>query len=150
MSCIGFLSAAHRQALAASAADGVPLSGFTSPPVGEGKLRRLRVLAGSVDPSIRASAAASRHTPPDVLERLALDPDLQVRRCVARNESAPARLLESLAVEGDRTVRGWVAANPASPRSVVGVLAGDPDPQVRAVAAWALRWPPPATGPEEG
>ncbi|WP_141006940.1 hypothetical protein [Nocardioides humi] len=140
---MGFLSPQQRAALAASSredAGGAPLSSFASPPASEGKVQRVRLLAGSADPVIRESAALSYHAPPDVLVALAADQQVGVRRCVARNEHTPAGLLVRLAADADATVRGWVAAHPAVPDGLLTVLASDPDPTVRAVVAWAEGW----------
>ncbi|MFT4288950.1 hypothetical protein [Nocardioides sp.] len=143
MSCLGFLSPQQRAALAASSRDdaaGAPLSSFASPPATVGKLRRLRALATSSDPTIRESAALAYLAPPDVLHRLASDPVASVRCCVARNDHATPSLLRRLAADPDPQVRGWVAANPAVPADVHERLAGDADPTVRAVLAWADGW----------
>jgi hypothetical protein len=140
MSCVGFLTPAQRAALAASSADGPPLSAFASPPPSEGKVRRVRLLAASTDVAIRESAALSYAAPPEVLESLAADDAASVRCCVARNERAPEWVLRSLAADPSPQVRGWVAANPSVPPALRDGLASDPDPAVRAVVAWAAGW----------
>jgi hypothetical protein len=140
MSCVGFLSPAQRAALAASSADGPPLSSFASPPHSAGKVRRVRLLAASPDSTIRESAALSYLAPVDVLEALAADDADGVRCCVARNERAPEWVLRSLAADPCPQVRGWAAANPSTPPSLRDELADDPDPGVRAVVTWAAGW----------
>jgi len=140
MSCLAYLTPGQRAALAASSADGRPLSSFASPPVTAGKVRRIRVLAESPDAAIRESAALSYCAPADVLSRLARDPVASVRCCVARNEHASKELLRALAGDHDAAVRGWVAAHRAVPADVRDRLAGDPDASVRAVVAWAVGW----------
>jgi hypothetical protein len=140
MSCVGFLTPAQRAALAASSAEGPPLSAFASPPHSEGKVRRVRLLASSERASIRESAALSYAAPPDVLESLAADGVTSVRSCVARNERAPDWVLRTLAADPSPQVRGWVAANVSTPPALRDGLASDPDPAVRAVVAWAAGW----------
>ena len=140
MSCLGFLGPQQRAALAASTADGAPLSSFASPAVSDGKVRRVRLLARSTDPRIRESAALSHHAPPDVLASLAADEEVGVRRCVARNERTRPAVLERLAADPDPYVRGWVAAHPAVPPALLDLLVEDADDCVRAVVAWAKGW----------
>ena len=137
---MSFLSPAQRAALAASTADGAPLSSFASPPASDGKRQRIRRLAESEQPRIRESAALAYHAPTDVLAALAADPVGSVRACVARNEHAPVDLLCRLAADPDPTVRGWVAAHKDVPGDVLAELADDADPAVRAVVAWAAGW----------
>jgi hypothetical protein len=140
VSCLGFLTPAQRAALAASSADGAPLSAFASPPATAGKVRRVRELATSGDVRIRESAALSHHAPSDVLAALAGDGSASVRACVARNPRVDLDLLWALAGDPSSVVRGWVAAHPGVPADLLARLAADPDPQVRAVVAWADRW----------
>jgi len=139
MSCVSFLTARQRAALRKSGGGG-PLSRFASPPVGEAKLRRLRLMA--LDPSqrIRESAALAVHAPADVLRALSRDGAASVRCCVARNPSTPAETLEALAADEDEQVRGWTAANSACPADVLARLASDPAETVRRVVAWARAW----------
>ncbi|GGF50486.1 hypothetical protein GCM10011519_25560 [Marmoricola endophyticus] len=141
MSCLGFLTAAQREALAASSAAGAPLSTFASPAASPGKTRRVRSLAGSADARIRESAALSAHAPHDVLTVLAGDPISSVRACVARNAGAGPLLLRRLSGDPEAVVRAWVAANPQVTDDVLQLLIGDADPSVRAVVEWAGRWP---------
>lgn len=140
MSCMSFLTPEQRAALAASTADGAPLSSFASPPASEGKVRRIRGLAGSPDPRIRESAALAYHAPADVLARLVADPVASVRACVARNEHTPVELLRRLATDPVPAVRGWVAAHRDVPADVLAGLEDDTDAAVRAVVAWAAGW----------
>ncbi|MDT0203517.1 hypothetical protein [Nocardioides sp. AE5] len=140
MSCVSFLSPQQRAALAASSADGAPLSSFASPPVTPGKLARIRALSSSDSARIRESAALSYHAPADVLTALATDPEPMVRRGVARNHATPPAVLAALARDADPTVRAWVAAHPAVPTTVMDSLTGDEDPMVSAVLAWSAGW----------
>lgn len=50
-----------------------------APPVTEGKIRRLRLLARNPNPKIRESIASSYHAPEDVFADLAHDPSPTVR-----------------------------------------------------------------------
>lgn len=144
MSCVSFLSAAQRAALRSSDDEQLTPEQIRavhpSPPATEGKLRRLRVLAHSADPSIRQSAALNQQCPVDVLDLLAEDADPSVRRCVARQPKTPETLLRRLAQDTTADVRGWVAANPGVPQSLLTELADDPDPTVRGVVTWARNW----------
>ncbi|MFC6705487.1 HEAT repeat domain-containing protein [Flexivirga alba] len=146
MSCVSFLSAAQRAALRESDDERLTPEEIRavhpSPPATEGKLRRIRMLARSVDPTIRQSAALNQQCPVDVLELLAGDPDPSVRLCVARQPLTPEPILRSLTQDSTANVRGWVAANPGVPRSLLSQLAHDPDPTVRSVVAWADNWRP--------
>lgn len=154
MSCVTFLNAAQRAALQESGDEQLTPNEIRalhpSPPASEGKLRRLRALAISTDPSIRQSAALNQHCPVDVLERLAGDADASVRRCVARQPLTPAFLLRVLAHDVAPEVRGWVAANPDITSDLLAELAEDDDATVRGVVAWARNWAvhPPTTAAE--
>lgn len=144
MSCVSFLSEAQRAALRESDEEQLTpeeiRAAHPSPPATEGKLRRIRVLAQSADPSIRQSAALNQYCPVDVLELLATDADTGVRRSVARQPKTPEALLRALARDEVPDVRGWVAANPGVPQSLLAELADDPDATVRGVVAWARNW----------
>lgn len=144
MSCVSFLSAAQRAALRESDDEQLTpeeiRAAHPSPPATEGKLRRIRLLAQSADPSIRQSAALNQQTPVDVLELLAGDTDPGVRRCVARQPKTPEPLLRRLAHDAVADVRGWVAANPSVPGSLLTELADDSDATVRGVVGWARNW----------
>lgn len=140
MSCVGFFTPRQLARVRAAAADTTPVSSFRSPAATEGKIDRVRSMAGSADPRIRESAALSSLADRAVLSTLAVDRERSVRCCVARNEHAPADVLELLAADTDAGVRGWVAANASTPPSVLERLADDADPTVQAVVAWAARW----------
>lgn len=144
MSCVSFLSTAQRAALRESDDEQLTpeeiRAAHPSPPVTDGKLHRIRLLARSADPSIRQSAALNQQCPVDVLELLAADADASVRCCVARQPNTPEVLLRRLACDHAADVRGWVAANPAVPQSLLSDLAGDPDATVRGVVRWARNW----------
>lgn len=146
MSCVSFMTPRQREAMqrAAEADNGQPLSTFASPPVTAGTVSRVRLLAQDERPGIRASAAAHKYAPAELLERLAADPEEQVRIAVARNPWAPAALLAGLAGDASPRIRGWVAANPQTNSAVLDALAEDPDDEVRRVVAWARAWHQPA------
>jgi len=107
-----------------------------APPVTEGKINRLRLLATHANPKIRESVASSYHAPADVVEQLAKDPDQGVRGCLARNEVTPCDVLRDLAHDESEMVRGWVAVNFFVPADVMEQLAEDPSPVVRGLVAW--------------
>ena len=110
-----------------------------SPPVTEGKVRRLRLLAAHENPKIRESVASSYNTPDDVFVVLASDPDEGVRACLARNEAAPCDVLRMLADDRSETVRGWVAVNYFVPADVMERLANDASRTVRSLVKWKSR-----------
>lgn len=143
MSCVSFRSEQQRAALAAvrprPSIDEV-LAEHPVPPVTEGTRHRIRLLAADEDPRIRASAAAHRHAPDDVLSRLAGDSDETVRGWVARNDTCSVEILGRLAGDPSATVRGWVGAHPAAPAELLDRLSGDAEPLVREVVAWNRRW----------
>lgn len=140
MSCIRFNTPAQRAQMRAAAPVMLTreqaLALHPAPPVTESKIRRLRLLAESANPKIRESVASSYHTPVDLFDRLAHDPDAGVRGCVARNEAAPCDVLRALAHDADETVRGWVAVNFFVPDDVMRELADDPSATVRSLVAW--------------
>jgi hypothetical protein len=107
-----------------------------SPPVTEGKIRRLRLLAAHENPKIRESVASSYNTPDDVFLALAADPDDGVRACLARNEATPCDVLRMLAGDPSETVRGWVAVNYFVPEDVMERLAHDTSRTVRSLVKW--------------
>ena len=140
MSCIRFNTPAQRAQMRAGAPTMLTpeqvAAQHPAPLVTDGKIRRLRLLAESANPKIRASVASSYHTPVDLFERLAHDADAGVRGCVARNETAPCDVLRELASDDDETVRGWVAVNFFVPDDVMRGLADDLSETVRALVAW--------------
>ena len=140
MSCIRFNTPAQRaqlRALAPSMLTADELAArHPAPPFTDGKLRRLRLLATHSNPKIRESVASSYHTPADLFETLAMDPDAGVRACVARNEAAPCDILRQLSHDESEAVRGWVALNFYVPADVMDELAGDPSATVRSLVRW--------------
>jgi len=140
MSCIRFNTPAQRAQMAAMAPAMLTpeqaASLHPAPAVTDSKIRRLRLLAESVNPKIRESVASSYNTPVDLFERLAKDADAGVRGCVARNEAAPCDVLRELSHDADETVRGWVAVNFFVPDDVMRVLADDPSATVRSLVGW--------------
>ncbi len=143
MSCISFLSPEQRATLGQVTCELTPdevRAAHPMPPVTDGTLRRIRLMATSPDPQIRAAAASKRQTPPETLEALGRDADLLVRSSVARNDTAAPDVLRRLGGDASAQVRGWVAANRACPIDVLDTLADDRDDTVRKVVAWARAW----------
>ncbi len=143
VSCISFLSPEQRATLGQVTCELSPdevRAAHPMPPVTAGTLRRIRLMATSPDPQIRAAAASKRQTPPETLETLGRDADLIVRSSVARNDSAAADVLRRLGRDASAQVRGWVAANRVCPTDVLDTLADDPDETVRKVVTWARAW----------
>jgi hypothetical protein len=140
MSCIRFNTPAQRAQMAAMAPSMLTPEEAArlhpAPPVTESKIRRLRVLSTNANPKIRESVASSYHTPADIAERLAHDPDEGVRACLARNETTSCDLLRDLAHDESEAVRGWVAVNYYVPADVMDELAVDESPTVRALVGW--------------
>lgn len=143
VSCISFLSPEQRTTLGRVTCELSPeevRAAHPMPPVTDGTLARIRLLAGNPDPLIRAAAASKRQAPAETLDALSRDSDLTVRSSVARNESASAEVLRRLAGDSSAQVRGWVAANRSCPHELLGELADDPDETVRKVVDWAFAW----------
>jgi hypothetical protein len=140
MSCIRFNTPAQRAQLAAMAPSMLTPEQAArlhpAPPVTASKVHRLRLLAESSNPKIRESVASSYHTPLDLAERLARDPDVGVRACLARNETTSCDLLRELSHDESEAVRGWVAVNFYVPDDVMESLADDDSETVRALVAW--------------
>ena len=62
------------------------------------------------DPAVRVRLAAHPGTPPHLLQRLAVDPDVMVRAAVAMNRAATPALHAILTTDGDERVRALLAA----------------------------------------
>jgi hypothetical protein len=143
MSCIRFNTPAQRKQLAAMAPAMLTAAEVAArhpaPPVTAGKIARLRLLATHENPKIRESVASSYHTPLDVVETLAKDPDAGVRACLARNETVSCDILRDLAHDESETVRGFVAVNYFVPDDAMAELADDESPVVRGLVAWKAR-----------
>lgn len=86
------------------------------------------------DESVRAAALARTHSVP-LLRRWASGGDWSEREAVARNPATPPDLLIRLAADPEHGVRTWVMSNPATPAEVVDAGTDNPHPHVR---AWAL------------
>jgi hypothetical protein len=140
MSCVSFWGPDARERLVAAMA-APPVATFASPEVSGAKLRRIALMAASADPRVRESAALNAHTPVEVLQVLAGDPEMSVRCCVARSPQATAEVLSGLAADAAAPVRRWVAAHPGTPLEVMDSLGEDPDLGVREVVQWNRRWP---------
>lgn len=140
MSCIRFNTPAQRQAMRDYRP--VMLTGEQAaalhpvPAVTDSKIARLRLLAGNENPKIRESVASGLHTPDDLFEQLAKDPDEGVRSCVARNETTPCDVLRSLATDESERVRGFLAVNFFVPSDVMEILVDDPSETVRGLVSW--------------
>lgn len=143
VSCISFLSPEQRATLGQVTCELDPdevRAAHPMPPVTEGTLRRIRLMATNPDPMIRAAAGSKRQAPAETLELLGQDTDEAVRSSVARNESARQDVLRRLALDPLAQVRGWVAANRSCPADLLESLGSDPDETVRTVVAWAHAW----------
>lgn len=144
MSCVSFVSPEQRARLAATTTQ-LSLkevqAQHPSPPVTEGTKHRIKLMATSADPVIRASAGLHRHAPDEVLTQLADDTEVSVRCAVARNQGTPTPLLRQLAKDPSDTVRGWVAAHESTPADLLDAMSEDPAVLVREVVAWNRRWP---------
>jgi len=140
MSCIRFNTPAQRAQLKAMAPAMLTAEQaealHPAPEVTESKIRRLRLLAVHANPKIRESVASSYHTPEDVFEALARDPDDGVRACVARNEATPCDVLRSLVDDRSERVRGFLAVNFFVPQDVMERLANDGSRRVRDLVRW--------------
>jgi len=140
MSCIRFNTPAQRAQLKAMAPAMLTAEQaealHPAPEVTESKIRRLRLLAVHANPRIRESVASSYHTPEDVFEALARDPDDGVRACIARNEATPCDVLRSLVDDRSERVRGFLAVNFFVPQDVMERLANDGSRRVRDLVRW--------------
>lgn len=140
MSCIRFNTPAQRLQMAANApamrTAAEVAQHYRSPEMTESKIRRLRLLAQSDNPKIRERVAADYHTPVDLVEQLAKDPDAGVRATLARNETVSCDILRDLAHDESETVRGFVAINYFVPDDAMAELADDASPVVRGLVAW--------------
>jgi hypothetical protein len=102
----------------------------------------------------RMRAAQDPMTPPDVLERLAVDGEPDVRQAVALNPGAPSRALASLAWDTgmteserraqdvQRQVREFAVVHPNLPTAVLEQLAEDPDFKILQIVARQPHTPP--------
>lgn len=141
MSCIRFTTSAQRESMrrdAAAIAAGDQAVLHLSPPVTASKLARLRLLAEHQRATIRQSVASNRHTPQDLLLRLAGDEDAAVRGEVAKNEATDPVLVATLSHDRDARVRCWAVLNDSLPDERVRELASDPDAQVARLAGWRI------------
>jgi hypothetical protein len=106
--------------------------------------------AADCSSAVRAAAAVRPDCPPDIMGRLAADPDRFVLRTIARNPQCPAHLLEAVSASSEPivlravadakscppqvlrqlaaskylTARAGVAANPGTPSELLGDLWG--------------------------
>lgn len=140
MSCIRFNTPAQREAMRLHAP--VQLSPDEvkalppAPPVTQSKINRLRLLAESENPKIRASVASSYHAPDELYVALANDPDEEVRSWVARNETVSCDILRTLADDPSEKVRGFLAINFFVPSDVMEQLSTDDSETVRRLVQW--------------
>jgi hypothetical protein len=84
----------------------------------------LRTLAGAAAAQVRRLAAAREDLPPDLLDRLAADPDAGVAKAVAPNPRLTPAQLEKLARHGS-AVHARIAANPRCPAGLAQRMLGD-------------------------
>jgi len=140
MSCIRFNTPAQRRQLDLLRTDAglanEAIAKFSSPPVTESKIARLRAMAADKNFKIRESAALSYHLPEEDMRKLAHDKVESVRVCVARNETTPCDILRELASDKSALVRSWVAINYFVPADAMEALAQDKSEDVRALVAW--------------
>jgi hypothetical protein len=80
---------------------------FVSPVRTRTKVSRLRIMATSSDPKIRAAAASNPHAPIDVLKLLGADISKEVRSWVARNYKTPEWLVSELAKDEDKGIQAF-------------------------------------------
>lgn len=95
----------------------------------------LAKLAQGEDTDIRRRVGRNAVTPETTIRMLAKDARWQVREGVAMNEAAPQDVLEALARDRSVAVRRAVAANSGTPLPLVKALAADTDHDVQ----WAAR-----------
>jgi hypothetical protein len=88
-------------------------------------------LAGDPNEDVRAAVAHKRSIPPEILVRLAGDPKQGVRYSVARHKSIPPEILARLAGDPEQIVRSVVARHASMPPEILARLAGDPAEEVR-------------------
>ncbi len=142
MSCVHFTTSAQRSQYAAAAPVALTAEQVAAqhpaPPVTDGKLNRLRLLAADPVAKIREAAAASPHLPADTAQALSHDADAGVRACLARNPAVPIEILTELATDAEAGVRAWVAVNRSTPAGLVAQLLADPNERVTSLAEWAL------------
>ena len=82
-------------------------------------------IATDRDLDVRTFVAANRRTAPATLNRIVLDDHPWVRRVLARNRNTPVNALERLAGDSDYLVRLDVARNPSTPPHLLLALAED-------------------------
>ena len=82
-------------------------------------------IATDRDLDVRSYVAANRRTASATLNRIVLDDHPQVRRMLARNRNTPVNALERLAGDSDYLVRLDVARNPSTPPHLLLALAED-------------------------
>jgi hypothetical protein len=91
----------------------------------------LEKLASDPDADVRYYIAQNSNTPVTTLEKLASDPDADVRYYIARNSNTPVTTLEKLASDPNAAVRYKIARNANTPVTTLEKLASDPDAAVR-------------------
>lgn len=92
----------------------------------------------------RARWLAARHaaTPPEVLQKLAVDPALPVRSATLKNPAVPEAILWASAGAQSVAVRRAVALNSRTPALLLAQLAADRAPEVRQLVARHWATPP--------
>ena len=91
----------------------------------------LMKLAGDPDDTVRFRVASNSSTPSEVLAQLAGDPNTSVRINISWNKSTPPEVLAQLAEDPNNGARMGVAHNPSTPPEILDRLAGDPNTNVR-------------------
>ena len=106
----------------------------------------LSLAAASDSRWVRVEAAHQRAAHPEIVERLAADPDELVRSAVTSNQRCPTEVLDRLAADCEPVVRVGAAVHTSTSRAALLALAGDEDRGVRDRAVdtltgrWGLTW----------
>jgi len=79
---------------------------------------------------VRGQAAGNPNTPPDVLQKLARDPEWSVREAVASNHSSPPKAFTWL-LKHDGHTHDCIAQNPACPPRILYKLAKNANWMIR-------------------
>ena len=99
-------------------------------------------MAVDKNPGVRAAAAKTDATSPEVLTRLSRDSDWQVRAAAAANPRTPATLLAALTEDEDHHVRSAAASNPRIPAAALQRIGSRSDDQTGRAAAANPSCPP--------
>ncbi|WP_424642187.1 hypothetical protein [Embleya sp. AB8] len=95
----------------------------------------VRRAATSTHVLLRRNAAEARHLPPDLVARLAADPDYYVRLTLCRScDDAPSELLLDMYAHDSGKWWGYLVLQPNFPAVGMARYADDPNPRLRTVA----------------